>query len=86
MLRDFTWTEKYEEAMSDEHPLDVRLGSKYISEVFYMFCVLLSDTQLLLYSISTEIFFRVGYIHFMMFLYLLKIFLNFLTFWYLLNN
>ena len=20
MLRDFTWTEKYEEAMSDEHP------------------------------------------------------------------
>ena len=21
MLRDFTWTEKYEEAMSDEHPL-----------------------------------------------------------------
>ena len=23
MLRDFTWTEKYEEAMSDEHPLCV---------------------------------------------------------------
>ena len=24
MLRDFTWTEKYEKAMSDEHPLNTR--------------------------------------------------------------
>ena len=24
MLRDFTWTEKYEAAMSDEHPLAER--------------------------------------------------------------
>ena len=24
MLRDFTWTEKYEEAMSDEHPQYVK--------------------------------------------------------------
>ena len=26
MLRDFTWTEKYEEAMSDEEPLYVRIN------------------------------------------------------------
>ena len=25
MLRDFTWTEKYEEAMPDEHPLTEHL-------------------------------------------------------------
>ena len=36
MLRDFTWTEKYEEAMSDEHPLNTRknktLFPKYVLE------------------------------------------------------
>ena len=31
MLRDFTWAENYEEAMSDEHPLNVYCGIDTIS-------------------------------------------------------
>ena len=31
MLRDFTWTEKYEEAMSDEHP--PRARNKFVEIV-----------------------------------------------------
>ena len=30
MFRDFTWTEKYEEAMSDEHPPNSAVGLRGI--------------------------------------------------------